>query len=193
MLRRVILCSLDANLERPELRQFRSDPVATVLADRGRYVAAVLTIIRAYLAVGCPDQCQPFASFGDWSRLIRSPLVWLGCPDPVATIETTRAGDPKRGQLGAVVAAWLSTIGPNKPISAGDLVQTSFNGPDMALNKALMAVASFPGRSEVDATRLGKWLGRNRGRIINGYKICNQLDTHSKQQFWWLAAKEAAQ
>lgn len=192
MLRRVILCSLDANLERPELRQFCSDPVATVLADRGRYVAAVLTIIRAYLAAGCPDQCPSFASFSDWSRLIRSPLVWLGCPDPVATIETTRAGDPKRGQLGAVVAAWLSAIGADKPISTGDLVQTSFAGPDMALNKALIAVASFSGRSEIDARRLGVWLGRNRDRVVNNFKIRSQLDAHSKQQLWWLAAKETA-
>ena len=34
LVRRVVLCALDANMERPELRQFRSDPVASVLALR---------------------------------------------------------------------------------------------------------------------------------------------------------------
>ena len=48
MTRRVIICTLDAKLERPELRQFKSNPFATVLADRGKYIAAALTIVRAY-------------------------------------------------------------------------------------------------------------------------------------------------
>jgi putative DNA primase/helicase len=49
MTRRVILCSLDPNMERPELRTFCSNPFDTVLADRGRFVAAALTVGRAYI------------------------------------------------------------------------------------------------------------------------------------------------
>jgi hypothetical protein len=52
MTRRVVLCTLDAKKERPELRNFKRDPVAEVLADRGAYVAAVLTVVRAYIAAG---------------------------------------------------------------------------------------------------------------------------------------------
>ena len=60
-------------MERPELRQFHGDPVATVLADRGPYIAAVLTIVRAYLAAGCPGLLPPLASF---ARLVAAdPLV----------------------------------------------------------------------------------------------------------------------
>ena len=40
MVRRTLIADLDAGLERPELREFRSDPVATVLAERGAYVSA---------------------------------------------------------------------------------------------------------------------------------------------------------
>ena len=35
--RRVVVCSLDANVERPELRQFRRKPVDMILSDRGKY------------------------------------------------------------------------------------------------------------------------------------------------------------
>ena len=40
VIRRVIMCSLDPNIERPELRKFAGNPVATVLDDRGKYIAA---------------------------------------------------------------------------------------------------------------------------------------------------------
>jgi putative DNA primase/helicase len=113
---------LDANVERPELRSFRGDPVRTVLENRGHYIAAVLTIVRAYLAAGCPDQCPPLASFGDWSLLVRSSLVWLGYADPVDTMEAARADDPSRGTLRAVVTAWLSIIGSEKPMTAGEII-----------------------------------------------------------------------
>lgn len=68
--RRVVMCSLDPNLERPELRQFRGNPFATVLSDRGRYIAAAITIVSAYLIAGEPDLQPSLASFDDcrdWS------------------------------------------------------------------------------------------------------------------------------
>jgi putative DNA primase/helicase len=40
MVRRTMICRLDANLENPEAREFSGNPVADVMADRGHYVAA---------------------------------------------------------------------------------------------------------------------------------------------------------
>jgi putative DNA primase/helicase len=50
--RRVIKCRIDPNMERPELREYKNDPIATVLKDRGAYIAAALTIARAYIVAG---------------------------------------------------------------------------------------------------------------------------------------------
>src|SRR5262249_30811664 len=91
LVRRTIWAVLDANVERPELRVFKGKPVETVRRDRGRYVGAVLTICRAYLAAGKPGCLSPLASFEAWSDLVRSPLVWLGYPDPVETMASARA------------------------------------------------------------------------------------------------------
>ena len=192
MVRRVIRCSMDANMERPEERQFINDPVATVLADRGTYIVAVLTMVRAYLAAGCPDPRPTLLSFAGWSKLIRSTLVWLGRPDPVITIESARADDPTRSNLRAIVAAWEMTvgIGYEKRLTAGDLKATACSttdDPDMTLNKAISAVATAPGRSEIDCVRLGRWLGRNKGRVVDKIKIFGEPDGHSKQMMWWLA------
>jgi putative DNA primase/helicase len=186
IVRRVIRCSLDANIERPELRVFRGDPVSTVLGNRGQYIAAVLTIVRAYIAAGYPNPCRPLASFSDWSLLVRSSLVWLGYADPVDTMEAARADDPSRGNLGAVVAAWRHVIGPNKPMTAGEIIAKAADDPDRILNLAISAVATSPGKSELEAMKFGRWLGRNKGRVVDDMKIFGELDPHSKQRVWWV-------
>ena len=189
VVRRVIRCSLDANVERPELRSFRGDPVRTVLENRGHYIAAVLTIVRAYIAAGYPNPRPPLASFGDWSLLVRSSLVWLGYADPVDTMEAARADDPSRGNLRAVIAAWLRVIGTNKPMTAGEIIakaSSTADDPDRILNAAISAVAMRQGESEIDAMKFGRWLGRNKGRVVDNMKIFGKRDRHTKQQVWWV-------
>ena len=182
VVRRVILCSMDANLERPELRSFHSDPVATVLADRGRYVAAVLTIVSAYMTAKCPKPCAPLASFEDWSRLIRSSLVWLERADPVSTMEAARRDDPVLGNLRAVVAAWKAAIGTDTPLRCGAIKKASDTDGD--LSKALATVASA--EAGISAKRLGRWLNRNKDRVIDGVKVVGEHDIVSKQMKWKL-------
>jgi putative DNA primase/helicase len=188
VVRRAVTCSLDANMERPELRQFRGNPVAAILTDRGRYVAACLTVVRAYLEAGCPNPCPTLASFDDWSRLVRSALVWLGCTDPCDTMEKSMVDDPTVATKRAIVAAWVAAVGLDRPMKTGDLIRkaTDLSDPDMTFSKALSAVACLPARTEIDAKKLGVWLSRNRDTIVDGIKIKSILDTDSKQQVWWI-------
>lgn len=73
--RRSMLCRLDAKLERPEQRTFSANPVNKVLANRGDYIAAALTIARAYRCAGSPwaGSTVPIGSFQGWSEFVRSP------------------------------------------------------------------------------------------------------------------------
>ncbi|MEI9987141.1 MAG: hypothetical protein WDN69_30730 [Aliidongia sp.] len=54
--RRSILCRLDAKVERPELRRFAFDPIEYATANRGHLLWAALTILRAYIYAGMPEQ-----------------------------------------------------------------------------------------------------------------------------------------
>lgn len=59
LVRRALTCNLDAGVERPEQREFEFDPIARVYADRGTYIAAAITIARAYRAYGRLDPPTP--------------------------------------------------------------------------------------------------------------------------------------
>lgn len=187
MTRRVVLCSLDPNMERPELREFRGHPFDEVLADRGKYVAAALTIARAYIVAGCPGQLPALASFEDWSRIVRSALAWLGKADPVETMEAARADDPTTSSLRAVLAAWYGALNDTER-TVGKVIAKSQERmmdnesyPDF--RSALTDVAEGrPG--EINAKRLGHWLARHRGRVVDGLKFVEGYDTNAKQKTW---------
>ncbi len=186
IVRRTIVCTLDTGLERPETREFRSNPVAAVLADRGKYVAAVLTIVLAYKEAGFPNRLRDLASFDEWSMIVRSPLVWLGCADPVTTTETARAEDPVLSALSAVMNAWRDSVGLNKPLSAGDLKACADLPAYPELHAALLSVAGD--RSTIDTRRLGHWLSKYKGRIVGGLKFEAHRDSHAKQNVWTLTS-----
>jgi hypothetical protein len=97
---------MDANMERPEKRQFDRNPAQMILANRGQYVAACLTIVRGYLAAGRPDAPIPLPSYGGWSDTVRGALMWLGYEDPVKSMEAINKLDPDRQELLQLLAAW---------------------------------------------------------------------------------------
>jgi putative DNA primase/helicase len=172
MIRRGLICSLEALDERPELREFQRDVLRQIASNRSTYVAGGLTIIRAYLAAGAPRVCGPFGSYADWSRMVRSPLVWLGEPDPVTSIDATRAEDADLADLGEFIDLWVSQLRvdgttylsarlveiANEPPSPGD-----FNGP--LLKQFFLRVAADK-NGEVSSKRLGEWLRRMSGRVV---------------------------
>ncbi len=188
MVRRVVLCALDPNLERPELRRFDQNPYDMVVGNRGRYIAAALTICRAYVCAGCPGQSPALASFEDWSRVVRSALVWLNQADPIKTMEAARADDPVISNLTALMASWHDAVGEASQttgkIIARSSEQNPFNertAPD--LYQALLTAAE--GRiGEINALKLGRFLARYKGRIVAGLKLTDSYDAKLKQKVW---------
>lgn len=192
MIRRVVICSLDPDMERPELRTFKANPFDQVLSDRGKYVAAALTIVRAYVVAGCPDQLRPLASFEDWSRLVRSALVWLGRPDPLDTMEKARESDPITATLRQVYHGWrgafqdgirTSTEAINEAALRGihnDLVHPSFH-------EALSEVAADRRTGALNSRRLGNYLGGHRDRVIDGLKLVDCGHDRDGKTLWKVA------
>src|SRR6516162_8847133 len=110
--RRILRIGLDAKQEKPEYRKFKGNPYLEVLANRGRYLWAILTVVRAYIVAGKPNRLpwigEPFSA---WSDLVRSALVWLDYEDPFVTTEATRDNDPDRQSRAAMLQSILLAYG----------------------------------------------------------------------------------
>jgi hypothetical protein len=183
MLRRGLICRLDAGEERPELRTFeQEDPEHVLKRERGRYVVAALTVLRAYIVAGRPVRRQPLGGFEGWSELVRNALIWLDEEDPVETIETARAEDQERQHLEAVITQWHAVLGDRsvttqnvieeacgfklEPI-AGNPNHIAYFHPEF--RNALLDVAGERGR--VSPVALGKWLGANKHKVVGKLRL----------------------
>jgi hypothetical protein len=194
--RRAVLCSLDAKVERPELRRFAFDPIARVLENRGAYVAAALTIARAYRAAESPEVCRPIGSYGDWSQTVRAPLIWLGQADPIDSMETARMEDPELMSIRELFGHWREQLGMDSPCTTNEVIQVAcgrtIGGTEFLLPEfrdVLLRVAGDGGA--VSSRRLGRWLSRISGRIVDGCRLVMRTDSsHGNKLF--LQVQEAA-
>jgi len=201
--RRTITSRLDAELESPQLRQFKYNPIKSILDDRGKYIAACLTICRAYIVADHPGVLPRLASFEAWSDTVRSALVWLGKADPLDTMEDVRADDPERELLVNVLRAWAKDhgvgAGSDAPLTVivdrATKVQSG-GGYDPTLepvypefNAAVRAAAGATGIAKVDVTRFGFWCRANKGRIVDGLRLMNKPSKRGGAAKWWVERK----
>jgi putative DNA primase/helicase len=198
LVRRTLICRLDAKMERPENRRFENDPLQIVARDRCRYIRAALQIVRAFLAAGkLPEDLglKPLAGFDDWSNTVRGALVWLGCPDPAESIKTSRNNDPALQALHAVII-FLRAEFITSPFSVADVIalvdrprNCDHSHPQEAndehaareererqkakeqaeLRELLLSIAGA--RGAVNGKRLSTWLRRKSGKIVGGFRI----------------------
>jgi putative DNA primase/helicase len=197
MTRRGLRCTLDANQERPELREFNRDPVGEVLADRGRYIAAALTLVRAYILAGRPRVAPRLPSFDGWSDTVRSPLIWLGRADPMETMESARKDDPTLQAMEAVFAALKEAIGTGQKATVAEIIQLTDKRAELfgaigipplkypSLREVLQNIAGDR-NGFIDARGMGKWLSRHKGRIAKGVRLEGEADEHGHAVRWYL-------
>lgn len=202
--RRALLCQLDPGVERPELRKFAFDPVQVVKNNRGEFVAAALTILRAYHVAGRPVQVPPLGSFADWSNLVRSALIWLGCNDPCDTMDKVRKADPELAQIKLMMTQWDLLVGA-KGVTTGELTTLATEMVEVSTGSfgkkpkhpefrdALHAVAKDG--QHINGRRLGNWLSKHKDRVVGRKKFIS-TGTRGGQLVWRLehvaAVSEAA-
>jgi hypothetical protein len=167
--RRVLLCSMDAGCERPELREFATDVLAYVRQHRSRLVVAALTVLRAWHVSGENFPLTTLGSFDDWTQRVRKPLVWLGHPDPCDTMATVREEDPDASQWRTVVSQWKQHLGTSSTFTVQEIIGRAIN--IVEFHTALRTVAGSKNGQLVDNARLGRWLKRVQGRIWDSASI----------------------
>lgn len=182
MTRRCVTIALDPGCETPATRSFkRPELVQEVLRERGRYVCAALTIVRAWVVAGRPKtECRSMAGYGDWSDLCRQALMWLGLPDPADSVFAAVAEDPDRETLGRLLTAWQSVFGKT-PAMVRDAAKKAgtFEDADGELREVLHEIADE--RGELNRRRLGWWIRRHAGRIVDGVRFVRSSGNRSAE------------
>jgi hypothetical protein len=210
--RRCLLCRLDAKMERPLARVFDRNPFKEVLADRGRYLWAALTVVRAYIVAGRPGRLYNDVGdpFEEWSDNVRSALVWLGMEDPVKTMEASQANDPVRQKAAALFQAIALVYGAGEENArkASVMIWDAENGcvtpwgqqptedfrkrvlsEDAAgMREAMVAVAG-KGRN-INPQWFGKWLSGSLNASRGGLVLRSVYDSHNKVHYFYVE-KEA--
>jgi putative DNA primase/helicase len=191
--RRVILCRMDAGIEQPELRKFNANPLALVLANRGRYIRAALTVVLAYRAAGMPGRLPiSMDPFLEWSDNVRSALVWLGYVDPMQTMEAVRENDPRRQARLALFQAIFNAYS-SEPKTAAVMIEHAKKGSisgkswrsDSAAENLKSAIIDYTD-NRLDAQYFGTKLRTDIGKIVAGLRLCCAKDEHTKTNIWWI-------
>jgi hypothetical protein len=178
-------------------RKFKRDPRVEVAADRGRYIAAVLTIVMAFLA---DEEKEQFIAklpvlangFPGWDRFVRAPLVWLERADPATTIEAVWKDSPELQKIAVVLVAMAQRFGmgqENRKTSA-EIVRAATGGlsalsADVDLLAALEEVTCEDG-GKLTVSKLSYWLRSVKGQVVDGMKLCGEVNSNSKLTEWWL-------
>jgi len=175
MVRRVVVCNLDAADERPESRAFRRDPLREVRGNRSAFVSAALTLVRSKLLTDPPRvACRPLNGFPRWDSWVRQTVLWLGQPDPCESMFSSAQTDPTLERLAALLEAWGECFA-GEPRAARDAIKRA--DTHAGLHAVLTEIAGKNG--EIDATRLGHFLKASEGRVISGRRLMRDRDTKS--------------
>ena len=198
LVRRTLTAHLDAQMEVPEERTWDFDPVEKVKADRGKYLAAIFTIARAYMEAGCPErEAKALSGFTGWSKMVRQPLIWLGLPDPVVSMKEARALDPKRQVAAAAVNSLLDIFEdqnfsaaevhakgqeqiPVQPTTMGSVVQYQPKYPELR-------DVFFEGKN-TSARSIGKLLGGFLNKRVGAHHIERLPTTDTSHAFTYRIA-----
>jgi hypothetical protein len=174
---RVLLCRIDAGVERPEERDFKiADLKAHLVKHRPQLVHAVLTILRAFHVAGCLQQnVARWGGFEVWSSSIREPFIWAGAADPCQTRKFAFAEDPHTESAAELLRCLKAAFDQNE-FTAAEAVEKARGhgrerlGGNEELHTALMAIMSSKER-EVSVARFGYWLRKWKNRVVGKLRL----------------------
>lgn len=199
MCRRVLVCRIDPQTDRPYARSFDLNPVAYCKEHRQQMVADALTLIRFYLSSGVPPiGVGKMGSFEEWDGLVRQTILYVDREldpgkfgDVMERIIASQAVDPEQEMLGVFLQTWHNKYGGdwqfasdviNDYYKVTDINKSSTSPVQSALADAINDL--YTGRKELTAKSLGKILSSRKDRIVGGLRL-ERLNKTNKEAASW--------
>jgi hypothetical protein len=183
--RRVLRCNIDPQMESPWKRSFPLHPGEYCRENRYALLAAAYTLLRAARLAGtkCPNRT---ASFETWSDIVRGTIIWVSVsglwalPDPIDCLDGAFHDDPETTRLSALLNAWYERYSTEaKTVSQ---VINDNSECQTELRECLEDIAGE--RGLVNARRLGAWLAKYQGRIVDGLRIVDTKKDLCRAKRW---------
>lgn len=187
MCRRVVTIYLSPRTSSPATLRYKGRPAEEVRRNRGKFVAAALTIVRAWQAAGKPRGDEPYiATYGDeWADMCRYPLTWLGEIDPARSLIEQVESDPDGEAFAILLQEWARCFGP-RPMMVREVIQRADNG----VMEALRDLPIIERNGEINRDRFGWLLKKNANRIMQGMEL--KRTPTSQRTAWTVTPVDAA-
>ncbi len=176
--RRVVRTRLDARVDRPWEREgFRhTNLLAWVRERRGEIVAAVLTLVQAWVAAGKPEGTVSLGSYERWAAVVGGILDTASIAGFLGNLDAVYEATDGEGEAWRrLIGAWWETH-RDTAVSAGDL---------FALAAALEGFDFGKGDERAQKISFGKQLAKQRDRVIGEYRV-TLTGTHKRINQWQL-------
>lgn len=178
MIRRVLHIRMESAEENPETRTNFTHPDIRdyVRENRGALLAAGLTILRGYMAAGCPKQAlAAWGSYEDWTRIVRGSCVWAGLADPGETrLGLAQSVDREGGALDGLLRGLMEMFPGGSKITVMEVMKR-LNDPLFSdswtdLRRAVMELAT-DGAGRLSGKILAVKFRNFRGRVSDGLRL----------------------
>lgn len=200
LVRRVPICRIDPETDKPFARAFDLDPYAYCLENRQLLVASAITLIRFYLSSAtAPLGKGRMASFEAWDDFVRQTVLYLNqtiAPnqfgDVMEKITLNQAADPEHEAMLTILTLWWNKYGDNS-ITASELLKyitlqykleelnvSAYSDDARAMSDAFEDLSPGSKRSTIT---LGRILGYRKDRIVGGMRLV-QCGSRNKTALW---------
>ena len=190
--RRCYWIRLDAKMPRPyERADFRHDDLHSwVREHRGKILAAMLTMARAWFVAGCPPPQKipaPMGSFEQWTRTVSGILEYAGVEGFLGNQQTLYdLADEETPQWETFLRTWHEKYGLD-PMSTNQIIG-QINLESSVLREVLPDTLADALESKNGSFRikLGKTLGKHVGVRYGdeNYRLVQEQDTHANVKLW---------
>ncbi|MEV8048262.1 bifunctional DNA primase/polymerase [Streptomyces griseoluteus] len=171
--RRVLWVRLDPDCPDPDQRDNFTvgDLRPWLRQNASTLVAALVTLVRAWVAEGAPQVRVRKGDYSEWASLMAGLLHFLGVEGWMADRSEARDQDDELQEWSLFLEMWRETYGA-EPLATGALI------------KGLPNHVPRKGDEPPSANQLGIWLKARQGRYFGTHKVVMVVDSHRKQNLW---------